>query len=91
MHPLMGGARPHAAQASWHHLERRGLAGDQDEEQSIFRRRSGAGLGHGKPARGPGLPIEPLRPHLHLERGLKGWDQVLELVVGHASVPLIFD
>ena len=37
-------------------------------------------LVHGKPARGPGLPIEAPRRHVRLKRGIKRRDQLLKLV-----------
>ena len=51
----MGFALAHAEQASLDALERVGLEGGEEEEQALFRRRSGTVLVHGKPAGGPGV------------------------------------
>jgi len=52
--------------------------------QPIFRRREGAVLIDGKPARGSRLPIHPPRHHPGLECRFEGRDQVLKLVKRHA-------
>src|SRR5262245_63604763 len=64
MHPLVGCALAHPAEASMPHLEGRGFEVDQDEAPAIFRRRSGTVLLHGKAAGSPGFPIEPPRGHI---------------------------
>jgi hypothetical protein len=84
MHPLIRFALAHTAQASWHHLEGVGFQGGEQEEQPIFRRRQGAVLIDGKLAGRPGFPIEAPRRHMCLERGLKGWDELLKLVESQA-------
>src|SRR2546422_467718 len=80
MNPLIGFTLPHTEEASLDHLEAVRLQIREQEEQPVFRRRQGAVLVHGKPAGGPGLPIEPPRRHMGLKRGLKGWDELLKLV-----------
>jgi hypothetical protein len=42
-------------------------------------------LVHGKPVSSPGFLIESPRRHMRLERGFKGHDQRLELVVRQAG------
>jgi hypothetical protein len=78
--PLIGLALAHAEQTPLHHLEGIGLEVREQEKQPIFRRRQRAVLVHAKLASGPGFPIEAPRRHMCLERGLKGWDQLLKLV-----------
>jgi hypothetical protein len=75
----------HPEQAPLHDLERIRFQGDQDEQEPIFRRRQGAVLVHGKPARGPRLPIHSPRRHTGVERGLEGWAQLLKLIEGYAG------
>jgi hypothetical protein len=84
MHPLMGFALPQAEEASLPHLEGGGLQGGEEEEQPVFRCRQETVLIHAKLAGGPGCPIEPPRGHMRLERGLKGWDELLKLVARQA-------
>ncbi len=76
----MGCALAHAEQASLDDLERVSLEIGEEEEQSLFRRRSGTVLVHGKPAGGPGFSIEAPRRHRRLERRLEGRDQDLQLL-----------
>ncbi len=85
MNPLRRFALPHAEQASLDHLERVGLQIDQNKQEPRLGCREWTIRVHGKPASGPGFPIEPPRRHMGLERGLKGWDQVLTLVQGQAG------
>jgi len=85
VNPLIRFALDHPEQAPLDHLKRIGLEVSEQEEQPIFRRRQGAVLVDGKPARGPRLPIHPPRRHPGLERGLEGRDQLLKLVEGHAG------
>jgi hypothetical protein len=80
----MGFALPHAEQAPLYHLEGIGLEGGEQEEPPIFGCRQGTVFVHGKLAGGPGFPIEAPRGHMHLKRRLKGRDQVLKLLEGHA-------
>jgi len=83
--PLIRFALNHPEQAPLHDLERIRFQVDQDEQEPIFRRRQGAVLVHGKPARGPRLSIHAPRRHTDLERGLEGWDQLLKLIEGYAG------
>ena len=85
MNPLIRFALDHPEQAPLYHLKRISLEVGEDEEQPIFRRRQGAVFVHGKPARGPRLPIHPPRRHTGVERGLEGRDQLLKLVEGQAG------
>jgi len=84
MNPLIRFALAHTEQASLHHLEGVGFQVGEQEEQPIFRPRQGAVLIDGKLARRPGFPIEAPRRHLCLERGLKGWDELLKLLESQA-------
>jgi hypothetical protein len=83
--PLIGFALDHPEQAPVHHLEGVGLQVGENKQEPIFWRRQGAVLVHGKPARGPRLPIHAPRRHPGLERGLEGRNQLLKLVEGHAG------
>jgi len=74
VNPSIGFALDHPEHASLHDLEGRRFQGDQDKQEPIFRCRQGAVLVHGKPARGPRLPIHPPRRHPGVERRLEGWD-----------------
>ena len=85
MNPLVGFALAHAEQTPLDHLERIGGQVDQQEEESLFRGRSGAVFVHAKPARGPRLPSEAPRGHRRLERCFKRWDELLALVKRHAG------
>jgi hypothetical protein len=80
VNPLIGFALAHAEQAPMHHLARRGLEVDQNEEQAIFRRRERTVLVDREPAGGPRFPIETPRGEMRVERGLKGRDEELKLV-----------
>jgi hypothetical protein len=80
--PLIGFALDHAEQTPLHHLEGVGFEVDQDEQEPVFWGREGAVFVDGKPARRPRFPIHPLRRHPGVERGLKGRDQLLKLVLG---------
>src|SRR5712691_3211836 len=73
-------ALDHAEYAPVHHLEGRGLQGDQEKQEPIFRCRQGTVLVDSKPARGPRLPIHAPCRHLGVERRLDGRDQLLKLV-----------
>ena len=81
----MGYALAHAAPASLDALERVGLEGGEEEEQALFRRRSGTVLVHGKPAGGPGFAIEAPRRHMRVERRLEGRNQDLKLLEREAG------
>src|SRR5439155_2469042 len=83
--PLVGFALAHPEQAPMHDLEGRGFQVNQNEQQPIFRRRERAVLVYRQPAGGPACPIEAPRRHLRQERGLKGWDEGLKRVEGHAG------
>jgi hypothetical protein len=63
-----------AAQASLHDLERRGVEGDQNKEQPIFRGRERTGLVDREPAGDPRLPIEAPRGEMRVERRREGRD-----------------
>jgi hypothetical protein len=82
--PLIGFTLAHAEQASLDDLEAVRLQVGEEEEQPVFWRRQGAVLVHAKLAGGPGFPIEAPRHHMGLERGLKGWDELLKLVGSQA-------
>ena len=84
MNPLIRCALAPAKPAPLPHLEGRGFQVDQHEAQPIFGCRQGTVLVHGTLAGGPGFPIEAPRRPMRLERPLKGRDQVLKLVEGHA-------
>ena len=84
MNPLIGLALAHAEQAPLDDLERIGLERGEEEEQPIFRGRQRAVLIDGKLACRPGFPIEAPRGHMRVERGLKGRDEALKLIEGHA-------
>jgi hypothetical protein len=81
----MGLTLAHAEQASLDHLERVGLDICQHKQEPILGCRQWAGLVHGTPASRPELPIEVPRRHTGVERGLKGWHQLLKLVKHHAG------
>jgi hypothetical protein len=83
--PLLGLALAHADQAPMHHLQRRGLEVGEQAEEPIVRRRQGAVLVHGKPARGPRLSLHAPRRHPSLEGSCEGWDQLRKLVERHAG------
>jgi hypothetical protein len=83
--PLIGFALAHAKQPPLHHLEGVSLEVGEQEEQPVFWRRQGAVLVYGKPAGGPGFPIEAPRGHMRLERRLEGRDQGLKLLQGQAG------
>jgi hypothetical protein len=85
VNPLMGLALPYAEQTALHHLERRGFEVGEQEKEPIFRRRQGAVLVDGKPARRPGFAIEAPRSHMRVKRGLKGREQELKLLEGQAG------
>jgi len=85
VNPQIRFALEHAEQASLDDLERVGLQIREEEAQTIFRCRQGAMLVDGKPARGPGCPIEAPRRHMRLERRFKGWDQDLKLLERQAG------
>jgi hypothetical protein len=85
MDPLIRFALNHPEQAPLHDLERIRFQVDQDEQEPICPRRQGAVLVHGKPARGPRLPIHAPRRHTGVERGLEGWGQLLKLIEGYAG------
>src|SRR5712691_5280300 len=76
----MGFTLPHAEQTSLHHLEGIGLEVREQEKEPILRRRQGTVFVDGTLAGGAGCPIEAPRGHRRLERGLKGWDELLKLV-----------
>jgi hypothetical protein len=82
MHPLMGCALTHPESAALYYLEHRGFEVDQDEEQPIFRRRSGAVLVHGKPVGRLGFPSSCHALRCALERGRKGRGEERKLVKG---------
>jgi hypothetical protein len=73
-------ALPHAEQTALDHVEAVRLQIREQEEPPIFCRRQGAVLVHAKLTGGAGLPIEAPRRHMRLEYGLKGWDELLQLV-----------
>jgi len=76
----MGVALDHPEPAPVHYLEGRGFQIDQNEQEPIFWRRQGPVLVHGKPARGPWLPLHAPRHHPGVERRREGRDQLLQLV-----------
>jgi len=81
----MGLALAHAEQPSLDDLERIGLQIDQEKQQPILRRRQRTILVGRVPPGGARFPIEAPVGHVALERGLKGWDQLLKLVEGQAG------
>src|SRR5262249_27087066 len=85
VNPLVRFALAHAEQAPVYHLEGIGFEGDQDEEQSIFRRRERTVLIHCEPAGGPRFAIEAPRGEMRLERRLKRRDEELKLVERQAG------
>jgi hypothetical protein len=81
----MGLALAHAEQPSLADLERIGLQRDQEKHQPILRRRQRTILVGRVPPGGARFPIEAPVGHVALERGLKGWDQLLKLVHGETG------
>jgi hypothetical protein len=81
----MGLALAHAEQPPLDDLERIGLHIDQEKQQPILRRRQRTVLVGRIPPGGAQLPIEAPVGHVALERGLKGWDQLLKLVYGETG------
>jgi hypothetical protein len=85
MNPLMGFALAHPEQPPLHHLERVGLQVDQEKQQPILRGRQRTVLVGRVAAGGTRLPIEAPVGHMGLERGLKGRDQLPQLVHGETG------
>jgi hypothetical protein len=83
--PRRGFALDHPAQAPLHHLKRLGLEGGEKEEEPLCRRRQGAGLVHGKPARGARLPIHAPRRPPGLVCGLEGRPKGMKRLERHAG------
>ena len=77
VHPLVGCALAHAAQAPLDHRERSGFQGGQDEAQAIFRRRKRTVFVDRETVGGPRCPIEAPRGEMRVERRLEGRDSLL--------------
>ena len=78
-------ALAHAEQPSLDDLEWIGLHIDQEKQQPILRRRERTVLVGRVPPGRARLPIEAPVGHVALERGLKGWDQLLKFVHGETG------
>jgi hypothetical protein len=85
MNPLMGFTLTHAEQPSLHNLQGIGLQVDQDKEQAILGCRQRTVGVRRIPACGAELPIETPVGHMGWEGGLKGWDQLPQLVYGETG------
>ena len=82
---MIGFALPHAKQAPLDDLEGVGLDVGKNKQEPILGGRQGAVFIDGKPARGPGFPIEAPRRHMGVERRLKGGNELVKLVEGQAG------
>jgi hypothetical protein len=81
----MGPALAHAEQPSLDDLERIGLQINQEKQQPILRRRQRTVLVGRVLQSGARLSIGAPMGHVALERGLKGWDQLLKLLHGETG------